>query len=386
MINSLETMFEWIDEMDDSYHKIPIASVDLSGKEMEYVADALNSTWISSRGPYLNLFEEMLANLTGSEGAVATANGTVAIHLILAAARIGPGDEVIIPDLTYVATANAVRYCGATPVIVDVEPDTWCLDPQMVRDALTSRTRAILPVDLYGHPANTPAIRSALADSGALVIEDAAEAWGARYFDRPVGCLADAATFSFFGNKTVTTGEGGAVVTSNADLLTRMQLLRNQGQDPDRRYFHSEIGYNYRLTNVAAAIGVAQLERVERILGLRSRIVERYRDNLSSCRKLSLQPIAAWAEPSPWLFNVILGDGARSRDEVVGKMAQAGIETRPFFVPLTQLPMYGAEAARSMGGTPVARALGERGLSLPTYNRLSLTEVDRVCEVLLESV
>ena len=251
---------------------IPVAEPALVGREKEFVLDCIDSTWISSTGLYIGRFEAGFAEFCGVEHAITCANGTVALHLALLALGIGPGDEVICPTLTYVAAANSVVYCGATPVLVDAEAATWNLDPAAVEAAVTPRTKAILVVHLYGHPADMDAIRR-IADAHDLrVVEDAAEALGARHRGRRVGSLSDVATFSFYGNKVITTGEGGMVVTDDATLAETVRLLRGQGQDPTQRYRFPVVGYNYRLTNVACAIGCAQLEKVEWHVGRRRQI------------------------------------------------------------------------------------------------------------------
>ncbi len=234
--------------------KIPVASTDLGGNEERYVVDAIRSSWISSTGPYLSRFEREYAAACGASSAVAVCNGTVALHLALLGLDVRPGDEVLVPSLTYVATANAVRYVGAEPVFVDVDRETWCLDPAQIEAAITRRTKGIIVVHLLGHPADMDRINHIAAVNGLWVVEDAAEAPLATYKGRVVGGLAKMATFSFFGNKILTCGEGGAITLNDPQLDTRLRILRGQGMDPQRRYYFPVTGYNFRLTNVAAAI------------------------------------------------------------------------------------------------------------------------------------
>jgi perosamine synthetase len=354
---------------------IPVSAPMLAGNELAYVQDCLESTWISSAGPYIERFEQMFAELCDVEHAVACCNGSAALHLALLAAGVGPGDEVIVPTLTYVACANMVVACGAVPVLVDADPLTWTLDPRAVEAAVTERTRAILAVHLYGHPADMDALQ-AIADRHDLcMVEDAAEAHGARYRDRVAGSLGDVAAFSFFGNKILTTGEGGMVVTSDAELAARARLLRGQGQDPHRRYWHVVRGFNYRMTNVAAAIGVAQLERAALHIGRRLELAHWYREALDGIAGIQPAPEAAWARSARWMTCVLCDPGV-DRAAVMRRLDERGIETRPFFFPLHELPIY-ADAGAA-GQFPVAEALGGSGLCLPTSGTLDRTCVQRI--------
>jgi perosamine synthetase len=261
--------------------KIPVYQPDLTGKEREYVLDCLESSWISSKGKYLPLFEDAFAKHVGVSFATGVCNGTVALHLALVALGLGPGDEVIVPTLTYIASANAITYCGAMPVFVDSLRNTWQMDPEDVLRKITPRTRAIMVVHLYGHPCDMDVIRG-LADKHRLfVIEDCAEAIGTKYRDRHVGNFGDIATFSFFGNKTITTGEGGMVVTNDPTLFDRAVHFKGQGLAAHRQYWHDVIGYNYRMTNICAAIGLAQLERVDDFLSRKRALAKYYAERLA---------------------------------------------------------------------------------------------------------
>jgi perosamine synthetase len=361
---------------------IHAASPDLSGNEKAYVADCLDSTWISSAGKYIEEFEHRFAELCGARHAVATNNGTTALHLALAAMGIGPGDEVIVPVLTYIASANAVRYCGAEPVFVDVD-DSMNIDPALIEAAITPRTRAIMPVDLYGNPADLPAVRAVAARHGLLVVQDAAEAHGAEVDGRRVGSMADATSFSFFGNKIVTTGEGGAVTTDDDALAARLRLLRGQGMDPQRRYWFPEVGFNYRMTNVAAAIGVAQLERFEQMLATRDRIATRYDALLQDLPDVTLPAQRPGTRRVNWMYTVTLDDlTLEQRDAVIRGLAEDGIETRPVFHPLHHLPPYEQEHGRY----PVAERLGATGISLPTHVGLSDADLEQVASRLAAHV
>ncbi|MEH1031081.1 perosamine synthetase [Micromonospora profundi] len=363
--------------------RYPVARPCLSELEESYLLDAFRSGWISSQGPYLNRFEHQFAERCGAGSTVAVGNGTVALHLVLAAAGIGPGDEVIVPALTYVATANAVAYCGARPVFVDVLADTWCIDPDQVRAAIGPRTRAVLAVDLYGHPADYSALRAMCDTHGLLLVSDAAESFGATLDGRPTGSLADVTTFSFFGNKVITSGEGGCVTTSDRALADRMRLLRNQGMDPQRRYWFPVVGYNYRLTNLAAAVLCAQLERADEIIQRRDRVIASYEQQLADLPLLRPQPVAANVQRAPWMASFLVGesDAKPLRDELAQALDRLGVETRPFFVPIPDLPPY-----RDGVSCPVTDDLSRRGINLPTYADLDDGDIKVICERLRAAV
>lgn len=358
--------------------RFPVARPSLTELEEQYVVDALRSGWISSQGPYLAEFEQRLAGRCAAGAAVATSNGTVALHLVLAAAGIGPGDEVVVPALTYVATANAVAYCGARAICVDVLPQTWCVDPAAVRAAIGPRTRAVVAVDLYGHPADFPALRALCDRHGLLLVADAAESFGATLDGRPVGSLADATTFSFFGNKVITSGEGGGVTTSDPALADRMRLLRNQGMDPRRRYYFPVLGYNYRMTNLCAALLCAQLDRADEIIARRERVVAGYEEQLADEPALTRQPVAPGVRRAPWMAAFLVGAemDPTSRDALARGLDRLGVESRPFFVPIPDLPAHHDPAANC----PVAADLSRRGINLPTYAELAEAEVKTVAE------
>lgn len=357
---------------------IPIASPDLSGKESAYVQECVESTWVSSVGHFITDFEAAFGPVAGTRHVVATNNGTTALHLALATLGIGPGDEVIVPTLTYIATANAVRYCGSTPVFADVEADTMNLDPADVEHRITERTRAIVPVHLYGHPADMTAIMAIARRHGLTVVEDAAEAHGATVDGRPVGSLGDVGVFSFFGNKIVTTGEGGAVTTDDPELDARLRRLRGQGMDPQRRYWFPEVGFNYRMTNVAAAIGLAQLERLDEFVARRDAIGARYTELLGRVPAVALPVERPDCRRVHWIYTVQVGGfTAEQRDDLIAAMRADGIETRPVFYPLHVMPPYHVEGGEAF---PVAERLGAEGISLPTHVLLSDADVERVCE------
>jgi len=362
--------------------KIPVAIPDLSGNEERYVLEALRSSWISSTGPFIQRFERDFAAMCDARAAIGVCNGTVALHLALLALDVRPGDEVLVPSLTYIATANAVRYVGAEPVFVDVDPETWCIDPAKLEAAITPRTKGIIPVHLYGHPADMDAINHIAGVHGLWVVEDAAEAHGARYKGRATGSLAPVATFSFYGNKILTAGEGGAITVSDPRLELRMRTLRGQGMDPQRRYYFPVTGYNFRITNLACAILCAQLERTEQILSRRREIFATYRKALADVPGIGFQPVAPWAEAAPWLFCITVDEKpfGRSRDELMSSLADAGVETRPFFLPLHGLPPFREQSSKRGEVLPITDQLAASGINLPTYSGMSDADVMRVAD------
>lgn len=319
-------------------------------------------------------FEQEFARYIGVEHAVAANNGTAALHLALLALGISRGDEVIVPATTFVATINAVTYTGATPVIVDVDPETWCMDPTDVENALTSHTKALLPVHLYGVPADMAYLQNIADAAGLFVIEDAAEALGATFCARKVGSIGDLGTFSFYGNKTITTGEGGMVTTRDPDVANRLRLYRGQGQTPGTRYWHEVVGYNYRMTEMQGAIGMAQMIKLPDLLRERERVVSRYRRRLG--HQVQFQRVLGGSVHGNWAAAIVTRVPA---SEMIAKLAACRIESRPIFPPMHHLPMYRDGLVR-----PVAEWLYAYGLVLPTHPQLTEDELDRVASVVLE--
>ncbi len=366
--------------------RIPVAEPVLTGNELKYVSECITTNWISSQGPFVRRFESEFAARLGVPHALAVSNGTVALHLALAAFGVGPGDEVIVPDLTFAATINAVLYAGATPVIVDVDPSTWNMDPTAVAAAITPRTRAMIPVHLYGQPAEMDALMALAERHGLTVIEDAAEAAGASYKGRPCGAIGHAGTFSFFSNKLITTGEGGMIVLRDDAAADRARMLRDHGMDPARRYWHNEVGFNYRLTNMQAALGCAQLEKFDEFLARKLQIAEAYRKRLASIDGIQLPARLPQCVNSYWAFSFI-ADMRRfglTRDAFLARLAAAGIETRPLFYPLHEMPPYRAYARGQE--FPHATRLSANGLSLPSAVTLGDAMIDYICGVIERSL
>lgn len=356
---------------------IPVAVPNFLGNEKKYVDECMDTTWISSVGKYVSDFEKSFADYMGVNHAIACCNGTVALHVPLIALGLQPGDEVIVPSLTYIATANCVRYCGATPVFADCLSDTWNIDPEDVERKITPKTKGIMPVHLYGNPCDMDAIMSIAKKHNLFVLEDAAECHGATYDGRKVGSFGDAAAFSFFGNKIITTGEGGMVITNNKELDDHMRILKGQGQDPNRRYWFIEVGYNYRMTNIAAAIGLAQLENIDQHIANRRKVASWYMEELKDIEEyISFQKVTEKAESVWWMFSILLTDKVkRTRDEVMELLKTDGIETRPVFYPMHQMPVYEDSNAKC----PVSEDVSARGMNLPTHGLLTREEVAYIC-------
>jgi len=362
---------------------IPVAAPALVGNEQAYVMDCLESTWISSTGKYIEQFEAAFAEFCGTKYAISCCNGTVALHLSLLALGVGPGDEVIVPTLTFVSTANAVTYCGARPVFVDSEPKTWNLDPGSIEAKITPRTKGIIVVHLYGHPADMNAVVAIARRHGLFVVEDAAQAHGAEYEGRSVGSIGDVAAFSFYGNKIITTGEGGIVVTNDDALAGRARQLKGYGMEPGRRYWYPIIGYNYRMTNLAAAIGLAQLEKVEWHLQRRREVASWYRERLRGTPGLSWQLTAELAKHVWWMFTIVMEDERRvDPAAVMAHLQEHGIETRPVGYPVHTLPPYHSPSQEDR--FPIAERVARGGINLPTWAGLTREDVQYVCGNLLE--
>lgn len=361
--------------------RLPVAEPSFGEKELVYMSECVLTGWVSSAGRFVPLFEEMFADFCGTSYAVATSSGTSALHLALLSLDIGPGDEVIVPSLTFIATANAVSYTGADPVFVDSEPETWNIDPNLIESAITPRSKAIIPVHLYGHPANLDPILEIASRHNLAVVEDAAEAHGALYKGQKVGGIGDAGIFSFYGNKIITTGEGGMITTNRSDVAEKARVLRDHGTSPKRRYWHSVLGYNYRITNIQAALGVAQMEKSEAILSAKRRVAQEYNDALRGVRGITLPPEAPWAHSVYWLFSILVEADAfgQTRDATMTSLSEQGIETRPLFPPLHTQPIY--DRGQRL---PVAEHLSGVGLSLPSAVGLNLDDIRRVANAVAD--
>lgn len=363
-------------------HRLQVMEPVLNGNELAYVTDCIKTNWISSQGKYVRQFEESFAAYCSVPYALAVSNGTVALHLALETLGVAPGDEVIVPDLTFAATINAVLYTGAAPVLVDIEPAAWTMDPKEIEKAITKKTKAIIPVHLYGQACRMDEIRAIAKKHGLFVVEDCAEAIGTTYKGSPVGSFGDISAFSFFGNKTITTGEGGMLVFKDKALFERASILRDHGMSKQRKYWHDTVGYNYRMTNLQAAIGVAQMEKVSDFVGEKKRLGADYNGFFRNADKIKTPAKTDGSDNSFWIYTVLLDASAGiDRDELIKKMLMNGIETRPVFFPLHTMPPYAQFAGR--GKFPVSCDISARGLSLPSSVFIKKEEIERVCRVLL---
>lgn len=372
---------------------IPLCVPELRGNEWEYIKDCLDTGWVSSVGSYVDRFEQALAAATGNRFAVATGSGTAALHISLLISGVQPEDEVLVSSLTFIAPVNAIRYCGAWPVLVDAEPEHWQMDPELVVRFLTRecqltdgvlrnkrtgrRVSALLPVHILGHPCDMDPLREAAEKFGLALIEDATESLGARYKDQPVGHLSRLACLSFNGNKLITTGGGGAIVTDDADLAARAKYLTTQAKDDPLEYVHNEIGYNYRLTNIQAAMGCAQVELLDSYLEAKLDIAARYRHGLEAVPGITLMPQAQWAASAWWLYTILVDEGRYGTDSrgLLHRLGDERIQARPLWQPAHLSPAHAGSQA--LGGK-VAEKLNRDGLSLPCSVGLKAADQDRV--------
>jgi perosamine synthetase len=363
----------------------PIAKPILNGNEKAYVNDCLDSSWISSGGRYIEMFEQRFAEYCGVRHAVSCNNGTAALHIALLAHGVGRGDEVIIPSLTFVATANAVTYCGAVPVFIDCEPDTWNIDPEKIQAKITPRTKGIIAVHLYGHPVEMAPILELANRYGLFVLEDAAEALGAEYRGLRAGSIGHSGTFSLFGNKIITTGEGGMLTTNDDKIAEAARQYKGQGIHPKRKYWFPVIGYNYRMTNIQAAIGCAQLENVEWHIHRRREVARQYLRRLEGCECITLPVERYGVKNVYWMFSVLVNDADESvRDKAMAQLAELGIETRPFFYPMHILPPY--RHLQPMQEFPNVNRIAASGFNIPSHGELNEDDIDFISRSLLEVV
>lgn len=357
-------------------HKIPVYQPMLGEKEKEYVNDCLDTTWISSKGKYVQKFEEQFAEYIGCRYATTVSNGTMALHLALLALGIGAGDEVIVPTFTYIASVNAIRYVGATPVFVDSERDSWQMDPEDVSKKITSNTRAIMPVHLYGQPCDMEKLLKIANDNNLFIVEDCAEAIGSEYKGQKVGVFGDISCFSFFGNKTITTGEGGMIVTNDKTLIDRAIHIKGQGLARYREYWHDIIGYNYRMTNICAAIGCAQLLEVENHIKMKEEIFEEYERQLIDL-PIVLNKAVGDVRHTYWMCTLLV-ENIDDRDKLRDFMKESGIETRPTFYPIHTMPMYSDKYQKH----PVAEDIAWRGINIPSFPGLRKEEITFICDTI----
>lgn len=357
--------------------KIPIYKPYIGEEERDNVLECMDSTWISSQGKFIEKFEEQVQEYTGAKHAISVCNGTVAIHLALLALDIGPGDEVITTNFTYVASTNSILYVGAKPVFVDADPFSWNIDTSQIEAKITSRTKAVLFTNIYGTPADYKELKEIAYKYNLYLIEDAAESFGATYDSKESGTLGDISTYSFFGNKTITTGEGGMILTPDVNLNKRIRKLKNQGNSEIIRYYHDILGYNYRMTNIQASIGLAQLGKLKMILDLKKKIQKNYEDGLSDI--VNFQKVPKLAISSYWMCSIMF-NSKLEKQEAINALEKENVETRPFFTPIDKLPFY-----ESVGDCPVSYDIYERGLNLPSYPSLTIEEQERIINTIRKS-
>ncbi len=358
---------------------IPIAEPYLDKEELNNVVEAIESGWISSKGKFIRKFEKDFARYCNRKHGISTSNGTTALHLALLSLGIGEDDEVLVPDLTFISPANAIKYCNATPVLVDINKDYYGIDPEKIEEKITKKTKAIIMVHLYGYPCNVDAIEKIAKKYNLKIIEDAAEAHGAEYKNRKVGSFGDVSCFSFYGNKIITTGEGGMCLTDNSELAEKIKILRDHGKKPGEKYYHPFVGFNYRMTNLQAAVGCAQLKKIRQIIGKKDEILRKYNGllkNLENQGKITLPKEIPWSKNVCWLYSIFIENNSElSRDEIMSKLKQKGIETKPFFYPLHSMPPY-----KTSESFPVSEELSKKGLSLPSSINLSEKDIKNICE------
>jgi perosamine synthetase len=370
---------------------IPVNEPLLSERELEYVTECVKSGWISSAGKYIDEFERLWAERCGRAHGVAVSNGTVALQLAVTALGLEPGDEIIMPSFTIVSCGLAAVYSGCKPVLVDCDEGTWCMKVEDVEARATDATKAVMPVHIYGHPVDMDPLLDLAASGGWKVIEDAAEAHGALYRSgeswNPCGGMGDLSTFSFYANKLVTTGEGGMVLTDDAQIAERARRLRNLGFQEGRRFFHEELGFNFRMTNLQAALGVAQVERFPDIVERKRRMGARYRELLADVAGIRLQVEEPWARSVYWMFGLVLDDDVGfDAVELADRLRSRGVDTRPFFLGLHEQPAFHSLGLFRDERYPVTERIARRGLYLPSGLALTDEDIDRVAEALVEAV
>jgi perosamine synthetase len=359
-------------------YDIPVYKPSITELEKQYVNDCLDSSWVSSKGKYVNTFEKLFAKKTEVDYSTTVCNGTVALHLALLALGIGPGDEVIVPTFTYIASVNSIVYCGATPVFVDSLEKTWQINPEDILNKISSKTKAIMIVHLYGQSCDMDRICKIAKDNNIFLIEDCAEGFGTYYKGKHVGSFGDISTYSFFGNKTITAGEGGMVVTNNETLYRRAVHLKGQGLAEHRQYWHDVVGYNYRMTNIACAIGQAQLERSDELL-LKKRKIAQYYNNAFEGTHVQTHKEQPDTIHSYWMNSVILNCNQEQRDEFRDYLSSKGIDTRPLFYPVHTMPMY----SKKYEMHKVAEDISRRGFNIPSYPDLSEDELNYIIDTIL---
>jgi perosamine synthetase len=370
--------------------RIPVAGPWITEKEIAYVTDAVTNAWYGNANMYHERFEKAFAAYIGLKYAIALPTCTSAIHLSLLALRVGAGDEVIVPDATWIATSAPISYVGATPVFADIDPETWCLSVESFQACITPRTKAVIPVDLYGGTPDMDAIRAIARRHNIAIIEDAAEALGAVYKGKRAGSFGDTGVFSFHGSKTVTTGEGGMLVTDREDLFKRIQVLRDHGRQPgDRMFWNTEVAYKYKMSSMQAALGLAQLERIEELIQRKREQFAWYQEELAGVDGLALNMEPGGTRNTYWMVTLVLNSKfGLNKTQLIEQLNQRGIDTRPFFHPLSSLPAYedSEQAHIARQRNTVAYHISPYAINLPSALSLGRAEISAVCAALKEII
>lgn len=366
---------------------IPVNEPAIGEKEIEYVMDCLKTGWISSTGKYIEAFEKKWANYCGMRHGIAVSNGTVALETAIKCLGLTSEDEIILPTFTIISCALAIIYSGCKPVLVDSEPRTWTIDVNKIEDKITSRTKAIMPVHIYGHPCNMDKIRDLAKRFGLIIIEDAAEAHGAEYKGEKCGGLGDISCFSFYANKIITTGEGGMVLTNNDEYAQKARSLRNLCFREDRRFYHTELGNNFRLTNMQAAIGLAQIEKIDKLIEKKRWMGSKYNEHLKDIPGIILPVEEVWAKNVYWMYGIVL-DNKKNIDatELAKRLKREGVDTRPFFLGMHEQPAFHSIGLFNKESYPIAENISRQGLYLPSGLTITEKEVEEVCNLVRRCV
>jgi perosamine synthetase len=357
----------------ERFSLIPLSEPYFAGNERKYLLEAFDSGWVSSLGSFIGRFEKSFASYCGAGGAESCCNGTAALHLALSAFGAGKGDEIIVPAFTFISTANTVRFCGAEPVFTDIDKKSWNIDPEKIEEKITKKTKGIIPVDIYGCPAPMDEVNGIAEKHGLFVLEDCAESHGSEYHQKKTGSLADASIFSFYGNKTITTGEGGMVTSDDKEFLEKVNLLKNHAKAREKELWHSVIGFNYRMTNLQAAIGLAQLEKIDEIVERKRKNAAGYAEGLEGLESLTLPSEPENVKSNYWLYSVLAKDSSM-KELIIRKLQEQGIDARAVFYPVTDMPPY-----RSGESFPVSKEVSSKGISLPSSAKLEKDEISMIC-------
>jgi len=364
---------------------IPVNEPLFTGNEKRYLSQCIDEGWISSEGPFVKELEEKFSSYLGTRYGVVVCNGTAALEVAVAATGIGKGDEVIMPTFTIISCAIAIIRLGGKPVLVDSEPETWNMDTSQIESKITARTKAIMPVHIYGHPVDMDPVMELARKYGLKVIEDAAEVHGAEYKGQKAGSIGDAGCFSFYANKIVTSGEGGMVATNDEVIAERARSYRNLCFQPGKRFYHTELGYNFRMTNLQAAVALAQLEQVDKHIQIKRRNAIAYSERLANIDSLKLPMEKEWAKNVYWMYGIELRDApGMDNEELANKLRARGVDSRPFFIGMHEQPVFHKMGLFRNEHYPVAEKLARRGLYLPSGLALREEQIDTVCRALLD--